>query len=138
MDIRKDARIVAARSRSRMVQRDLQQNPPLHHPVGTIVTLRIPKTNRNATQNRRLICRILAEASPGRYQLETEYGTLKNTFPASELDTIAETVEFQVKVPTMHRQITLNFELLLTSRVMSQVMGRVEVLIFQHQATQRA
>ena len=72
MDIRKDARIVAARSRSRMVQRDLQQNPPLHHPVGTIVTLRISKKNRNATQNRRLICRILAEPSPGRYQLETE------------------------------------------------------------------
>ena len=92
-----------------MVQRDLQQNPPLHHPVGTIVTLRIPKKNRNATQNRRLICRILAEPSPGHYQLETEYGTLKKTFPASELDTIAETVEFQVKVPTTQRQITLNY-----------------------------
>ena len=105
MDIRKDARITAARSRSRMVQRDLQQNPPLHHTAGTIVTLRIPKKNRNAMQNRHLICRILAEPSPGRYQLETEYGTLKNTFPASELDTIAETVEFQVKVQQCKDQL---------------------------------
>ena len=55
MEIRTDARVTAAHSRSRMVQRDLQQNPPLHHTAGTIVTFRIPKKNPNATQNRRLI-----------------------------------------------------------------------------------
>lgn len=83
LDIRSSARSIAARSREQMVKRDLQRNPPLSYSPGSLITVRIPKKNRVAAQNRRLLSRVLAEGPPGRYSLQTEHGILKNTYPLS-------------------------------------------------------
>ena len=91
------------------MERDVRQNPPANYPLGTLVTLRIPKKNRNATQSRHLLCRILAQDTPGRYQLESEYGILQNTYPAGELDAISATVPFRLNAPATKKKITLNF-----------------------------
>ena len=107
--IRHDAQAMSARSHQQMVDRDAQRNPPAIYPIGTLATLRIPKKNRTTAQNRRLLCRILAEVTPGRYRLETEYGTLKNTYPSSELDSISQTVDFNPKAAPAGKNITLNF-----------------------------
>ena len=109
VEIRQEARGTAARRRRLMIERDVRQNPPANYPLGTLVTLRIPKKNRNATQSRRLLCRILAQDTPGRYQLESEYGILLNTYPAGELDAISATVLFRFKAPATKKKITLNF-----------------------------
>lgn len=107
--IRQEAKATSSRSRERMVARDLQRNPPPIYPIGTLATLRIPKKNRTATQIRRLLCRILEEAKPGRYKLETEYGILKNTYPTGELDSVSQTVPFNQTVASAGKNITLNF-----------------------------
>lgn len=109
MDIRRTARSTAAQSRQVMVTRDLQRNPTHHYAIGSLVTLRIPKKNRNATQNRRLLCQVLAEATPGRYKLQSEHGVLKNTYPAGEIDGAPQTVNFNPKVPAIVKEITLNY-----------------------------
>lgn len=109
LDVRTEARETAARNRQLMVTRDLQRNPPPHYPTGTTVTLRIPKKNRNAAQSKRLLCQILGESTTGRYQLQMEYGILRNTYPTSELDAPAQTVVFTPKVREMQKKVTLNF-----------------------------
>ena len=94
-----------------MVKRDLQRNPPPNYPTGTLVTLRIPKKNRNSTQNRRLLCQILGQPTVGRYLLQTEYGTLNNTYPASEVDVVSDTIVFHPRTSAsgIKKTITLNY-----------------------------
>lgn len=104
-----------------MVERDRRQNPTPEYPSGTLVTLRIPKKNRAAGQNKRLLCRVLGQSTPGRYQLQSEHGILTNTYPTGELDQTASTLEFSLKVVDPTKKITLNF----AARQDQSIAGRV-------------
>ena len=86
----------AARSRSQMLERDRRQNPTADYAVGELITLRIPKKNRTAAQNKRLICRVLGQNIPGQYELQTEFVVLNNTYPTGELDRASETLAFSI------------------------------------------
>ena len=107
--IRGQAIETATQSRTQMIERDQRQNPPPNYENGEITTLRIPKKNRTAVQNKRLVCRILDQAIPGQYRLQTEYGVLTNTYPAGEIDSTSGTLEFSVKVSDLEKKISLNF-----------------------------
>lgn len=89
--------------------RDRQQNPPPSYAAGVLVSLRIPKKNRMAAQNTRLLCQVLGQTTAGQYELQTEYGILSSTFPAAELDLTSSTIEFTLKVLDPTKKITLNF-----------------------------
>lgn len=92
----------ATRSRAQMLERDRRENPHPDYEIGELVTLRIPKKNRTATQNRRLVCRVLSQCNPGQYELQTAY-------PAGELDRTTGTLAFSMKVFDPEKKITLNF-----------------------------
>lgn len=99
----------ATRSRAQMLERDRRENPQPHYEIGELVTLRIPKKNRTATQNRRLVCRVLSQCNPGQSELQTAYGVLNNTYPAGELDRTTGTLAFSIQVSDPEKKITLNF-----------------------------
>ena len=107
-EIRAKAVETAGHSRQQMVKRDRKRNPTPDYPSGMLVTLRIPKKNRTAGQNKRLLCHVLSQTTPGRYQLQSEHGVLSKTYPTGELDRTADTLEFSHKVPNPGQRITLN------------------------------
>ena len=92
-----------------MLKCNCRENPHPDYKIGELVTLRILKKNRTATQNRRLVCHVLGQSNPGQYELQTEYGVLNNTYPAGELDGTTGTLEFSIKVSNPKKKITLNF-----------------------------
>jgi len=55
-----------------------------------LVTLKIPREDRAATDNLRIFCRVIAELRPNRYQLLTKHGILQNCYPTKELLRIPE------------------------------------------------
>ena len=107
--IRAQAVATASNSRSQMVERDWKRNPTHDYPSGTLVTLRIPKQNRVAGQNKRLLCRVLSQSTPGRYHLQSEHGVLNTTYPTGELDRMATALSFSLKAVNPGKKITLNF-----------------------------
>ena len=74
-----------------------------------LVTLRIPKKNRTTAQSKRLLCQVIDQSTPGRYQLQSEYGVLRNTFSTGEPDSTSDTLSFTPKVVDPSKQVTLNF-----------------------------
>ena len=95
-----------------------------------LITLRIPKKNRTAGQNKRLLCRVLSQSTPGRYQLQSEHGVLSKTYPTGELDRTANTLEFSLKVPNPGQRITLNSASQLDRNVKNAVEDMVRCSVF--------
>ena len=53
-------------------------------------SLIIPREDRTATDNLRVLCRIVADRKPNRYELLTKYGLLLNCYPVRELLRVPE------------------------------------------------
>ena len=93
-----------------MVARHAHENPLAATPylINDVVSLRIPKKNRLASQQKRLICRISEERYPDRYKLLSEYGPLRGLFSRSELDSTPASVQFVPPSAVTSQEITLN------------------------------
>ena len=97
--IRQEAQVATSRSVTAMLARNERQNPisSIPYRIGQIVTLRIPKKNRLASQSKRLLCKVLEEPYTNQYKLLSEHGLLRGLFPRSELDTTPTTIPFVEK-----------------------------------------
>lgn len=85
-----------AQARTRMVNRDQQVNPLILFAIGDLVSLRIPRKDRHATDNKRILCRIISIPHPGLYKLQTEYGILEKQSPVRELESVVQSLTFVV------------------------------------------
>lgn len=54
----------------------------------TIVTLRIPKEDRAATDNHRVVVMIKSILHEGRHQIQTRFGILDRLYPTEELNAV--------------------------------------------------
>jgi hypothetical protein len=52
---------------------------------GDLVSLKIPREDRVATDNLRVFCRVVKQSRPNRYQLLTKHGLLTNTYTVNTL-----------------------------------------------------
>lgn len=71
--------------RASMVLRYGQQHAIERFQQRDLVTVKIPREDRAATDNRCLSCLVLANPYADRYQLQSCYGVLKSHFPTREL-----------------------------------------------------
>ena len=61
--------------------------------AGDLVSLKIPRFDRSATDNLRVICRVLGQPRVNRYQLMSEHGLLDRHFPIAELLRVPRSAE---------------------------------------------
>ena len=78
-------RPAAAKARERSQRKYNRQHVVERFIAGDIVTLKIPREDRAATDSTRITCCVLAESYPNRYKLQTKYGVLSNHYSVTQL-----------------------------------------------------
>lgn len=103
----KNVRNQTALVRNEMIERDGRDHPPIQFTIGQLASLRVPRKDRHATDNKRIICQILSIPHPGLYQLQTEFGVLKKKSPVRDLDIVPQSMSFDIRPNSSTKPITL-------------------------------
>lgn len=90
----------AAKARERSQRKYNRQHVVERFIAGDIVTLKIPREDRAATNPTRITCRVLAESYPNRYKLQTKYGVLSNHYPVTQLLRVPDSASAQIAIPS--------------------------------------
>jgi hypothetical protein len=77
-----------------MVARERRSNKFPNFVVGSLVKLKIPKPDRPTVSMKRLICRIIAEKSPGHFTLQSKYGVINRSCVPYEMEIISDLISF--------------------------------------------
>jgi len=100
----------AAKARARSSHKYNKQHTIERFLAGDIVSLKIPREDRAATDPPRIFCRVMTESYPNRYKLQTAYGLLKNHYPVNALLRVPEAAGINISIPTtlISTEITLH------------------------------
>ncbi|KAI9789610.1 MAG: hypothetical protein M1816_005919 [Peltula sp. TS41687] len=98
--------------RTRMTVKYGRQHTIEQFQEGDVVTLKIPKEDRTAADNRRIPCIVVKVLHPDRHQFQTEYGILKTHYPVRELlqvpSDVASEMRTRIAQAGITKQITLH------------------------------
>jgi hypothetical protein len=78
-----------------------------HFEVGDIVSLKVPREDRTATNNRRLFARILEKSYPYRYKVLTLSGCIRRLIPIKELRVVNKALWPNITIPDSTNIVTL-------------------------------
>lgn len=101
------ARKSTRKARARMVQKYSKKHDIQHFETGDIVSLKVPREDRSATDNRRLFGRILAEPHPHRYKILTYSGIIQRLVPTKGLVVVDKALWSDINIPESTKEVTL-------------------------------
>ena len=78
-----------------------------HFKIGDIVSLKVPREDRTATDNRRLFARILEELYPHRYKVLTLSGRIQRLIPTKGLGIVDKALWPDIIIPDSMNAVTL-------------------------------
>ena len=90
----------AARARARSSNQYNKQHTIECFLAGDIVSLKILREDRAATDSPRIFWQVITESYPNRYKLQTSYGVLKNFYPVNVLLRVPEAAGINLSIPT--------------------------------------
>lgn len=103
------AQLFTQNARARMTEKYSKRHDIDHFEVGDIVSLKVPREDRAATDNRRLFARVLEEPYSHRYKVITASGIIRRLIPTKELKAVDEALWSDIIIPDQTREVTLTF-----------------------------
>ncbi|RFU29545.1 hypothetical protein B7463_g6793, partial [Scytalidium lignicola] len=79
-------------ARIRMVEKYSKKHDIQHFKIGDIVSVKIPREDRTATDNRRLYAQILDEPYPHKYRIITQSGIINRLMPTKDLSVVDQSL----------------------------------------------
>lgn len=96
------------KARIRMVERYSKKHDIQYFEIGDIVSLKVPREDRTATDNRRLFGRIFAEPYPHRYKILTLSGLIKRPIPTKKLGIVEKALWPDTIIPDSVNEVTVH------------------------------
>lgn len=97
------------KARAKMVQKYSKRHDIQHFEIGDIVSIKVPREDRTATDNRRLFGRVLEEPYSHRYKILTYSGIIKRLLPTKGLGVVDKALWSDISIPESIKEITLGF-----------------------------
>ncbi|KAA8892790.1 hypothetical protein FN846DRAFT_896549 [Sphaerosporella brunnea] len=98
----------AKRARERACQKYSKQHTIKAFVPGDLVSLKVPREDRAATDSLRIFCRVLAMPHPNCYKLQTAYGVLSTHYPVSMLLRVPAAAATNIQIPSAETGITIS------------------------------
>ena len=89
-EIRRQAHESLEASRSRMVKKYNTNKRVRTFDVGEKVSLKVPRVDRHATDDKRLPCYVLEVPCENKYRLQSKFGVLNRLYPACDMEPLPE------------------------------------------------
>jgi hypothetical protein len=94
-------------ARIKMAQKYSKRHDIQHFDIGDIVSIKVPREDRTATDNRRLFARVLDEPHSHRYKVVTMSGIIKRLIPTKEIGVVEEALWLDIIIPDTTNEVTL-------------------------------
>ncbi|RFU25793.1 hypothetical protein B7463_g10543, partial [Scytalidium lignicola] len=95
------------KARVKMVEKYSKNHNIQHFEPGDIVSVKVPREDRTATDNQRLFGRILDEPHSYRYKVITQSGVINRLMPTKDLGVIDKSLWPDIIIPETTKQVTL-------------------------------